>query len=97
LFYSGTWLKTILAIGLIVLSSAVLVQMFLYNNSDVITGKPETVKQLDQATAELNEQCSVLENLQRSAVRAALVEERSRICLFVGCLKPVMVRILHSH
>jgi hypothetical protein len=29
---------------------------------------------------------------EKQALKSALVEERSRYCLFVACLKPVMVR-----
>lgn len=54
-------------------------------------------KRLEYGLQDVNERRQLLEETEKHAVRAALVEERSRFCAFVGFLKPVVVRIpLHS-
>ncbi|XP_065213751.1 protein MTSS 2 isoform X2 [Planococcus citri] len=45
---------------------------------------------LQKALLEVSEKKSVLEETEKKAVREALIEERSRYCLFVTFLKPVV-------
>ncbi len=54
------------------------------------SGKAED---LQKALLEVSEKKSVLEEAEKKAVREALIEERSRYCLFVTFLKPVVVSI----
>ena len=58
-------------------------------------GKRDAQAQLDGLLEEVNKRKSCLEELERRAVAAALVEERMRLCVLVGCLKPVAVSIMH--
>ncbi|XP_072156556.1 uncharacterized protein [Bemisia tabaci] len=46
--------------------------------------------ELQRALLDFNERRHTLEEAEKKAVRAALVEERSRFCLFVAFLKPVV-------
>lgn len=48
---------------------------------------------LQKALQDVSEKKSVLEETEKKAIREALVEERSRYCLFVTFLKPVVVSI----
>ena len=41
---------------------------------------------------EVTDKYLLLEETEKNAVRGALIEERSRFCLFISCLKPVVVR-----
>ena len=59
-----------------------------------LAGKTDVTDQLDQAVRDANDKLLSLHNLERQSVRTALVEERSRLCLFVSGLKPVMVSCL---
>jgi len=43
---------------------------------------------------EMSKRKMCLEELERRAVAAALVEERMRYCMLVGCLKPVAVSLM---
>lgn len=52
-------------------------------------------KRLEYGLQDVNEKRHLLEETEKKAVRAALLEERSRFCLFVGFLKPVVVSIDH--
>jgi len=45
---------------------------------------------------EMNRRKMCLEELERRAVAAALVEERMRYCVLVGCLKPLAVRTMNN-
>lgn len=47
-------------------------------------------KRLECGLQDVNERRQLLEETEKHAVRAALVEERSRFCTFVGLLKPVV-------
>ncbi|XP_017781337.1 PREDICTED: mucin-5AC isoform X4 [Nicrophorus vespilloides] len=47
-------------------------------------------KRLEYGLQDVTERRQLLEETEKQAVRAALVEERSRFCLFVGMLKPVV-------
>ena len=55
------------------------------------TGKSDVTEQLDHAVRDANEKLLSLHNLERQNLRSALIEQRSRLCLFVSGLKPVMV------
>lgn len=46
---------------------------------------------LQKALLEVSEKKTILEEAEKKAVRDALIEERSRYCLFVALLKPVVV------
>lgn len=48
-------------------------------------------KRLEYGLQDVTERRQLLEETEKHAVRAALVEERSRFCIFVGMLKPVVV------
>ncbi|XP_025833407.1 uncharacterized protein LOC108738129 [Agrilus planipennis] len=47
-------------------------------------------KRIECCLQDVNEKRQVLEETEKRAVRAALLEERSRFCCFVGFLKPVV-------
>lgn len=47
-------------------------------------------KRLEYGLQDVTERRQLLEETEKHAVRAALVEERSRFCIFVGMLKPVV-------
>lgn len=51
----------------------------------------ELQKRLEYGLQDVNERRQLLEETEKQAVRSALLEERSRFCLFVGFLKPVVV------
>lgn len=53
-------------------------------------GKMETSEQLEHAVQEVNDKLLLLREFEKSSVKASLIEERSRLCLFISCLKPVM-------
>jgi len=36
---------------------------------------------------------NAVQDVERNAVRAAMLEERARFCLFIGAIKPLIVRI----
>jgi IRSp53/MIM homology domain len=57
------------------------------------TGKPEVMRQLEISIADYNTKYANLELLERSAVKTALLEERSHFCFLIRCLKPVMVSV----
>jgi len=46
---------------------------------------------LDSAMQEVQDKYLLLEETEKSAVRNALIEERSRFCVFVSCLRPFVV------
>lgn len=48
-------------------------------------------KRLEFGLQDVTERRQMLEETEKHAVRAALLEERSRFCTFVGFLKPVVV------
>ncbi|XP_015190180.1 PREDICTED: MTSS1-like protein isoform X2 [Polistes dominula] len=47
-------------------------------------------KMLESSVAVIQEKRLSLEETERKAVRAALLEERGRFCILAGCLKPVL-------
>lgn len=58
----------------------------------VISGKPEAQIALNDVMHDLKNKTYLFEESEKLAVRSALVEERTRFCVFISCLKPVMVR-----
>ena len=57
-----------------------------------ILGKNDMQNRLDSALQDVGDKFMMLEETEKNAVRTALIEERSRFCLFISCLKPVVVR-----
>ena len=51
----------------------------------------ELQRRVETSLQDVTEHRHILEETEKQAVRAALVEERSRFCLFVAFLKPVVV------
>ncbi|XP_044739593.1 mucin-3A isoform X2 [Chrysoperla carnea] len=51
---------------------------------------PDLQRRVECSLQDVTERRQLLEETEKRAVRAALVEERSRFCLFVGFLKPVV-------
>jgi len=51
----------------------------------------ELQRRVETSLQDVTEHRHILEGTEKQAVRAALVEERSRFCLFVAFLKPVVV------
>jgi len=45
---------------------------------------------VEQGLAEVTKSVRSLHEVEKAAVRRVLVEERSRYCTFVACLKPVL-------
>ncbi|XP_054706581.1 protein MTSS 2-like [Uloborus diversus] len=52
--------------------------------------KGDAKKTLDSAIRDVNTKYHLLEETEKQALRRALIEERSRYCLFVHCLQPVI-------
>lgn len=48
-------------------------------------------RRVESCMQDVNERRFVLEETEKKAVRAALIEERSRFCVFVAFMKPVVV------
>ncbi|XP_022242886.1 uncharacterized protein LOC106460458 isoform X2 [Limulus polyphemus] len=55
-----------------------------------VSGKCEVQQTLDSALQDVNDKCLLLEETEKQAVRRAMIEERSRYCLFISYLKPVV-------
>ncbi|KAJ8000153.1 hypothetical protein DPEC_G00201890 [Dallia pectoralis] len=53
-------------------------------------GRGDIQPQLDSAMQDVSDKYLLLEETEKQAVRKALVEERSRFCMFVSMLKPVV-------
>ncbi|KAL4234255.1 Metastasis suppressor protein 1 [Mactra antiquata] len=51
-------------------------------------GKQDMQSKLDNAMQEVNDKYILLEEQEKNAVRTVMIEERSRYCHFVTCLKP---------
>ncbi|CAG2191444.1 MTSS1 [Mytilus edulis] len=51
-------------------------------------GKSDMQTKLDHAMKDVTDKYMMLEEAEKSAVRTALIEERSRFCLFISCLRP---------
>ena len=54
-------------------------------------GRLDVQGQLDSAMEDAREKMHILEEVEKNAVRSALIEERGRYCLFIGCIKPLVV------
>lgn len=61
-------------------------------NHGIYVNDMELNRMLECSAAVVQEKRLSLEETERKAVRAALLEERGRYCLFARCLKPVLVR-----
>ena len=46
---------------------------------------------LDFAMQDVNARYQQLEEIEKSSVRTALIEERGRFCHFITCIKPFVV------
>jgi len=53
----------------------------------------ELQSQLNAAVNELRQKMNTAQEVERNAVRAAMLEERARYCLFIGAIKPLIVRL----
>jgi len=53
-------------------------------------GRGDVARRLELSKQELSDKYLILEESEKAAVRQAMIEERSRFCLFVSYLKPVM-------
>ncbi|KAK3745806.1 hypothetical protein RRG08_030679 [Elysia crispata] len=51
-------------------------------------GKTEMQHKLDASMLDVNSKYHQLEETEKNSLRSALIEERSRFCLFITCLKP---------
>ncbi|CAE1320379.1 MTSS1 [Acanthosepion pharaonis] len=51
-------------------------------------GKSDIQSKLENALQDVNDKYLILEETEKNAVRTALIEERSRFCMFVTCFKP---------
>lgn len=52
-------------------------------------------KRFECSLQDVTERRQLLEETEKHAVRAALIEERSRFCCFVNLLKPVVVSVFN--
>ncbi|XP_078801465.1 protein MTSS 2 isoform X8 [Oryzias latipes] len=53
-------------------------------------GRGDLQPQLDNAVQDVSDMCLLMEEMEKQAVRRALVEERGRFCTFIGFLQPVV-------
>ncbi|XP_034087775.1 protein MTSS 2-like isoform X4 [Gymnodraco acuticeps] len=53
-------------------------------------GRVDLQPQLDSAMQDVTDMCLLMEEMEKQAVRRALVEERGRFCTFIGFLQPVV-------
>uniref|UniRef100_A0A8D3ANZ0 MTSS I-BAR domain containing 2b n=1 Tax=Scophthalmus maximus TaxID=52904 RepID=A0A8D3ANZ0_SCOMX len=53
-------------------------------------GRGDLQPQLDSAMQDVTDMCLLMEEMEKQAVRRALVEERGRFCTFIGFLQPVV-------
>lgn len=56
-------------------------------------GRGDLQPQLDSAMQDVSDMCLLMEEMEKQAVRRALVEERGRFCTFISFLQPVVVRV----
>lgn len=59
-------------------------------------GDADVQKRFECGLQDVTERRQLLEETEKHAVRAALIEERGRFCTFVGLLKPVVVSDIFS-
>jgi len=57
-------------------------------------GRGELQSQLDLAVDDLRQKVNAVYDVERNSVRAAMLEERARYCLFISAIKPLIVRSL---
>ena len=57
----------------------------------MFVGKADMQSKLDNAMQDVNDKYLLLEQQEKNALRTVMIEERSRYCLFVSCLKPFVV------
>ncbi|XP_035483228.1 protein MTSS 2 isoform X3 [Scophthalmus maximus] len=55
-----------------------------------LQGRGDLQPQLDSAMQDVTDMCLLMEEMEKQAVRRALVEERGRFCTFIGFLQPVV-------
>lgn len=55
-------------------------------------GQSDLKLRMDNALLDVHKKYVELEEIERQAVRSAMIEERSRFCSFLSFLKPLMVR-----
>jgi len=55
------------------------------------------MNELHKALQDVSDRKAVLEETEKRAVREALIEERSRYCIFVTFLKPVLVSSINHN
>ncbi|MFT7810491.1 MTSS1-like protein isoform X2 [Arapaima gigas] len=55
-------------------------------------GRGDLQPQLDSAMQDVTDMCLLMEEMEKQAVRRALLEERGRFCTFISFLQPVVVR-----
>ncbi|XP_024150800.1 protein MTSS 2 isoform X6 [Oryzias melastigma] len=55
-----------------------------------LQGRGDLQPQLDSAVQDVTDMCLLMEEMEKQAVRRALVEERGRFCTFIGFLQPVV-------
>ena len=73
-------------------ASAVYQIYFSDENCDVSwPGRSDLQSQLDAAVDDLKQKMNAVQEVERNAVRAAMLEERARYCLFIGAIKPLIV------
>uniref|UniRef100_A0A8C5CC79 MTSS I-BAR domain containing 2b n=1 Tax=Gadus morhua TaxID=8049 RepID=A0A8C5CC79_GADMO len=53
-------------------------------------GRGDLQPQVDSAMQDVTDMCLLMEEMEKQAVRRALVEERGRFCTFIGFLQPVV-------
>ena len=59
-------------------------------NNKQKTNNEQLQKAADASFTEVSKQLRALQETEKNAVRKALIEERSRYCTFVSCMKPVL-------
>ena len=60
----------------------------------LFAGKSDLQSKLDSALHDVNDKYLLLEEAEKSAVRTAMIEERSRFCVLVNGLQPFVVSYL---
>lgn len=63
----------------------------------LFSGKSDIQSKLENALQDVNDKYLILEETEKNAVRTALIEERSRFCMFVTCFKPFVVSDKNSN
>uniref|UniRef100_A0A8C6L6Y1 MTSS I-BAR domain containing 2b n=1 Tax=Nothobranchius furzeri TaxID=105023 RepID=A0A8C6L6Y1_NOTFU len=59
-------------------------------------GRGDLQPQLDSAMQDVTDMCLLMEEMEKQAVRRALVEERGRFCTFISFLQPVVITHLQA-